>query len=134
MVLRQFCYQSTARHVLGPDELGAIMLRSRRSNRLLGVTGLLLFDGRRFLQALEGEPAAVESTWRRIRADERHHRLEVIADDPLDGDLREFGGWSMALLRLDGTGYTRLVPPLVAGVRRPLLRNQFELFAGLEPA
>ena len=125
--MRQFCYQSTARPGLSAGDVGAIIHLSRRNNRQVGVTGVLLFDGRRFLQLLEGEAAAVESVWRRIARDGRHAEPEVVADRAVD--VREFGHWDMALLRLDGSGFTRELEPLLAKVGDAALRARFAAFA-----
>lgn len=45
-------YISTATSVMTSQEIQLILDRSRRNNEQIQVTGLLLFDGKRFLQAL----------------------------------------------------------------------------------
>lgn len=93
----QFCYISTARPHVGPGAVDDILAASRRNNARAGVTGLLLFNGKRFLQILEGAPAAVESTYERILADDRHFALVKLSERTIDA--REFGGWDMAYER-----------------------------------
>lgn len=74
--------------------LDRILAASRRNNLAAGVTGLLYAEGRRFLQVLEGEEAAVAETFARIRRDPGHRAVVVLSDR--DVDAREFGEWAMA--------------------------------------
>ena len=69
-------------------------MASRRHNDVAGVTGLLFTDGMRFLQVLEGERAAVSTTFQRIQADPRHHAVVILSDREID--KRQFGKWAMA--------------------------------------
>lgn len=57
------------------------------------MTGLLLFDGKRFIQAIEGSVDAIGSTIDRIRADRRHSHLQIASDRQIEH--RQFGSWSM---------------------------------------
>ena len=125
----QLIYVSTAR---GPEsiDLDDILVKSRRNNRRDGITGLLHRKGRRFLQALEGEPGQVEAAYARIAADPRHFALVVLSRRTVDG--REFGEWSMATD--DGTGdIVAQVAALVEGAA-PSVRGTFEGFAAMRAA
>ncbi len=57
----QLCYISTARPQVTWDTVDEILSTSRRNNARNRVTGLLLFNGKRFLQILEGAPPMVEA-------------------------------------------------------------------------
>jgi hypothetical protein len=92
--LFQLVYISTAREDLAPDACQSIVEEARGRNAGLQITGLLLFNGKRFLQALEGEEADVRNVYRLIEADPRHHGLVIIGETPLE--KREFSQWSMA--------------------------------------
>ncbi|WP_342657556.1 BLUF domain-containing protein [Sphingomonas sp. NY01] len=91
--MRQLVYISTVRSG-APVEADAILAASRRNNARANVTGLLFFDGKRFLQALEGDDAVVDATYARIQADPRHHALVVLSDRNVEE--RSFGPWAMA--------------------------------------
>lgn len=91
--MRQLVYISSLRRGMAVDP-AAILDQARRNNARARVTGLLFFDGKRFLQALEGEDAVIDATFARIRQDERHHALVVLSDRAID--TREFGDWAMA--------------------------------------
>jgi hypothetical protein len=96
----QICYISTARPTVTPADVDAILAASRRNNQRLRVTGLLLFNGKRFLQLLEGPASAVEATYQRIAADPRHFALVRLSERAID--VREFGDWDMAFQRFAG--------------------------------
>ena len=91
--MRQLLYISSKTR--GPSvDLAAILSQSRRNNAAVAVTGLLYSDGTRFLQVLEGEPDAIETTFQRIKRDPRHKAVVILSDRNVT--VREFGGWSMA--------------------------------------
>lgn len=87
----QLVYISSA---VGQVDGEAVLAVSRRNNARDGLTGLLYADGRRFLQVLEGERAAVEWAYQRIAIDPRHRALVVLSQR--DVAEREFGPWEMA--------------------------------------
>jgi hypothetical protein len=91
--VRQLLYISTAAPSATVDVTG-ILAASLRNNRRAGVTGLLWTDDRRFLQVLEGEDAAVQGAFDRIKADPRHRAIVVLHDRTIA--VREFGAWEMA--------------------------------------
>lgn len=92
-VLHQLTYISTARPTLILADVEQILQTSRRNNERALVTGLLIFDGKRFLQALEGPLEAVEATFSRIALDQRHRALVRLSSR--HSEVREFGNWSM---------------------------------------
>jgi hypothetical protein len=90
----QLVYISTARGAVSAADLQRILLVSRRNNTREGITGLLFFDGMRFLQALEGDPARVVAAYARIASDARHRGVVELSRREIDD--REFGRWAMA--------------------------------------
>lgn len=127
----QLVYIST---VKGEDpDLDSVLMASRRNNARDGVTGLLFYDGKRFLQALEGEEATVGRVFARIQADPRHHALVVLSRRAIIG--REFGDWSMAHAE-PGVGADAMmdrVGRLVSNAA-PAVRATFERFAAIRRA
>ncbi len=55
---------------------------SRRRNGELSLAGVLLFDGHRFCQWLEGPAAALASVRQSIVEDPRHEFMSVLVDRP----------------------------------------------------
>jgi len=76
-VLSQYLYISTA-PTLPREEVDAILAASARNNPARGITGLLLFNGRNFLQLLEGDEGEVASLMDTITADPRHSGVSVL--------------------------------------------------------
>jgi len=66
-ILRQIIYKSVAVTGFDSRDLGPILFDARFYNRRQGVTGLLLFDGKCFLQALEGDAPDVGATFAWVR-------------------------------------------------------------------
>lgn len=75
--------------------LSQILAASNCNNRLNDITGALVFDEQWFIQALEGERAAVWATFDRLREDERHS--DVVVAEAVDLKARMFGNWWMGL-------------------------------------
>ena len=121
--MRQLIYLSNATPGFREAELGSILYHSRLNNRDVNVTGLLLFDGKRFLQALEGDEAEVMRTYRRIGSDKRHRKVVPLFKREVE--QREFGNWHMATRALEATGYSSSVEALLAGVTCPEVRAAF---------
>lgn len=93
MSLFRLIYASRAAEALTPADHEQILESSRRNNAKVGVTGLLAFGSREFLQCLEGSREAVNATYARILSDPRHQDVQLI--DCRDVDQRWFGEWGM---------------------------------------
>lgn len=104
MRLKTLTYTSRARLDLGDEELADIHETARHLNALDGITGLLLFDGARFLQIVEGSEEAVDNLVERLRMDPRHTAFEL--RDERYVEQRSFPDWSMDLVRVSA-GYLR---------------------------
>ena len=78
-MLRQYIYISTASGI-DSEAIESILESCRRNNRERNVTGLLLYNGRNFLQLLEGDVQDLSWVMARIEADPRHTGLSVMED------------------------------------------------------
>jgi hypothetical protein len=96
--LKTVTYTSLARFDLTASDLGDIQATARRLNALDGVTGLLIFNGTRFLQIIEGGESAIDDLVTRLRADDRHSAFEI--RDERFVEERAFPDWSMELVRV----------------------------------
>jgi len=92
--MRQLVYISASRSETSPEMLREILSVSRTNNERVGVTGLLMSGGNRFLQVLEGPTEAVGNTYKRIEQDKRHFATFVLTSKSVSA--RAFGDWSMA--------------------------------------
>jgi len=129
--LIRLIYISTARSELTKVELDGILRTSRRNNAAVGVTGLLIVGGRRFLQALEGPSDAVMQTYDQIKADARHFAAVTLDNRPIS--QRGFPDWAMGhqpsnAFRADGS-VAEDVAALIAPITEPTMRAYFAEFA-----
>ncbi len=99
-------YVSTETHSLSGAELLEMLERIRHANQKLDLTGLLLHRERSFFQVLEGEEGVVRKLYERICHDDRHHRVELLFEGPIEA--REFEDWSMGFVQLDEVDVARL--------------------------
>ena len=102
MKLKSLTYTSRARLDLNARDLADIHQTARRLNALDGITGLLIFNGTRFLQIIEGSEAAINSLVERLRADDRHSAFEIRDERSIED--RSFPDWSMELVTVSA-GY-----------------------------
>ncbi len=92
-----------------------ILRVARRNNARTGLTGVLLFDGVNFLQAIEGDIAGVEGAYERIACDLRHEDIELIEFKPIAE--RDYRGFPMAYvegLAAEQQTLRHLLPALTA--------------------
>lgn len=128
----QLVYISTANLPVSEPVLEAILAASRRNNDKVGVTGLLVAGGRRFLQVLEGPGQAVLATYARIQTDPRHKAFVLLSCKQVEE--RSFGDWSMAFQAGGDPGRTDLretVTRLTDTLEDRTLRAHFTGFAEL---
>ncbi len=85
------------RYVDGP-ELKNILNVAQTNNKKSGITGILLFNGGYFLQALEGSRAHVNKLYQSITKDQRHQNFQII--EFIDVATRTWGNWSMKLVSI----------------------------------
>lgn len=73
--------------------LADIIATSQNNNEKVGVTGGLISQSGRVLQALEGPDEVVDSLFSKIRIDERHENIDVLCNEKTYS--RHFPDWSM---------------------------------------
>ncbi len=76
-----------------------IAAQSRTANLAANITGVLVFDGMRFCQHLEGNRKQVMRLLERIRLDPRHTNVEVVHHGALNE--RRFRRFSLGYTTLD---------------------------------
>lgn len=92
-------YVSIATEAFRENQLLEILVVSRANNVRDGLTGMLLYKDRRFMQLLEGTEPAVRETYARILLDSRHRDSTVLLEGLVDE--RDYTDWSMAFQHLD---------------------------------
>ena len=92
MFLARLIYFSVQNGV-GDADIQNILDAARANNSLDGITGVLVYNGRHFLQILEGDRARVTKRFASILKDKRHKDVELI-DFSLIKE-RRFPQWTM---------------------------------------
>ena len=90
----QIIYISTATVPFSASDLDALLHKARLRNDAAGLTGMMVYSQGEFLQALEGETAAVLETFARIEEDPRHSDVVTLRRGPISSG-RMFENWSM---------------------------------------
>jgi hypothetical protein len=87
-------YSSEAVEAFKPDDLEEMLIHFRSTNKDLGITGALLYDGEhKIMQALEGPELNVKILYNQIVKDARHHSIRVLSKCKIT--QRNFDAWSM---------------------------------------
>ena len=87
-------YVSTIAPAACVSVVSTIAMRARVSNAVRSITGMLIFDGIRFCQYLEGSKDELIALFERISKDSRHAAVTMIHHGPLQE--RRFKKFSLA--------------------------------------
>ena len=98
--LHAFLYCSVFDPTQSAECVGDIVRTSREKNQHLGLTGILIFDGSRFCQYLEGPAQELNDVLTSIKKDQRHKDVKLQLHGPMHGE-RKFKGWSIAYAEVD---------------------------------
>jgi uncharacterized membrane protein (DUF373 family) len=96
----QVTYISSETRPMTQVDLSDILSKSRKNNIDLGITGMLLYGNKTFVQTLEGEEKKVNELISKIRRDNRHEDFRLISKKQID--KRQFSDWSMGFKNLGG--------------------------------
>jgi hypothetical protein len=97
--LHEVLYVSTIAPAAPISIVANIAPKARIANQARDITGLLIFDGMRFCQQLEGRPKEVLALMDRICRDPRHTNIEIIHQGPLAE--RRFRRFSLGYVSID---------------------------------
>jgi hypothetical protein len=97
--MHRIIYLSSGIKIFSDEEINDLLKVSRNNNEKNGITGLLLYSDGNFMQILEGEKEAVESTYNKILNDTRHRNIILISKEPIKN--RNFKEWKMGFSIVD---------------------------------
>jgi hypothetical protein len=97
--MHRIIYLSSGIKIFSDEEINDLLKVSRNNNEKNGITGLLLYSDGNFMQILEGEKEAVESTYNKILNDKRHRNIILISKEPIK--KRNFKEWKMGFSIVD---------------------------------
>ena len=92
-MLIRLVYVSTAQDAVDLNEFKRILLQAQSNNQRRDLTGMLAFNSKVFLQALEGARDQVNDLYARIMRDARHHSLALLKYSEIEE--RHWSNWSM---------------------------------------
>ncbi|WP_306208127.1 BLUF domain-containing protein [Actinoplanes sp. RD1] len=107
-MLSRLIYFSEERDV-GVHGVLRILDEARAGNEAEGITGVLAFDRRWFLQCLEGPRDALTRKFLTIARDQRHSGVTLIAFE--EAGARLFPDWTMGAMSVDTLDRDAFHPP-----------------------
>ena len=81
------------------QDLAELLVQARANNERRAITGMLLYKDGRFIQILEGHEEQVQTSFERIRKDERHRDVDLLW--LRYAQYRDFPDWTMGFLNAD---------------------------------
>ena len=120
--MKRVIYCSQAAFDMSPDELTGLLTVARRHNTEAKLSGMLLYCGQSFLQLLEGDSAALDPTYARILADDRHRNVRLLSDT--ETATRMFPDWTMGFEHIDAEDLAELVPGFTPPTAYPLVNPE----------
>jgi CheY-like chemotaxis protein len=114
--LHHLVYQSGITTPLGESELLLLLTQSRAFNAAHGLTGVLLYNEREFLQLLEGPKAHVHAVFARIARDPRHTTVVKLADGPILH--RQFTQWAMGFQAVQSVDFAHFIGYATSGIEK----------------
>lgn len=124
--MRRIVYISTSAD-LPETEVDRILESALRNNARMGITGFLTYNGRNFLQLIEGDQASLLKLMATLRRDPRHSGVAVMVDEVIAE--RCCPDWQMHRLRLADniavrqSQLTAELPVFLAGENRRIVEN-----------
>ena len=94
--MKQIIYASTATESVDYDVIKDLLTQCVAKNDEFGISGMLVFDGKHFLQCFEGDEVQVKQLQANIFMDTRHQNIHLIGEKEIDERL--FGQWCMGYL------------------------------------
>ena len=108
-------YVSSAIRGLSNDDINRIVMASEVSNKILNITGLLLYKGGNFMQLIEGDSNIIHKLHIKIENDIRHTGMITLLSENITH--RNFENWSMGYQNIDSLmGNEReVIKPFIMG-------------------
>ncbi|WP_312236319.1 BLUF domain-containing protein [Stenotrophomonas sp.] len=107
MPLRAIAYTSVAFEGIQASDIDRILMAASSFNKVAGVTGVLMFDGTRFLQYFEGPEDGVDSVYQRVVNARSHLYLRELARGAVA--TRHFPRWTMASAAIEPVVLTGMI-------------------------
>lgn len=96
LLMKQIIYTSTAVEKVDFDVVNDILTQAMLNNNEHGISGMMVFDGKHFLQCFEGDNAQVKQLKENIFRDTRHQNIYLLGENEITE--RSFNKWNMGYL------------------------------------
>jgi hypothetical protein len=94
--MKRLIYSSNSSENVDFKIVGEILTHAMNRNKEIGITGMMVYDGHRFLQCIEGDETVVDELWQKLTKDTRHHSLYIHGTE--FDDKRLFPEWNMGYM------------------------------------
>ncbi|MGB7418180.1 MAG: BLUF domain-containing protein [Erythrobacter sp.] len=118
--MKRLIYHSYGVDDLSQDAVFDIVSGSAHRNGALGLSGFLLYQNGCFLQLLEGDAAAVDALYAKVRQDPRHHSVETLFETAISA--KSFDMWRMK--RIASGNVAQVINTLCAHSLGPLPKSE----------
>jgi hypothetical protein len=95
----ELIYCSIANQNLKEEDILGILEKARDFNTKNDITGCLLLNNNEYIQILEGDNKIIEEVINKIKMDDRHSNVMVLAENEIKD--RVFDKWSMAYHKIE---------------------------------
>ena len=99
-MLSQLVYVSDRKATCTDAEMEKILSACKKNNPPLGITGVLLYSDKKFIQLVEGESAVITGLYDKIKLDPRHGKVMMISYGPIKE--KSFPSWHMGARKIEG--------------------------------
>jgi hypothetical protein len=106
-MLYELLYTSEAVNDFNQQQMLELLNQARTNNQRRGVTGLLIYHKKEFMQLIEGEKEEILELWRTIKVDKRHYASKAIYHGAINE--RGFSDWSIAFQNIDKLDISKLI-------------------------
>ncbi len=116
-MLVRLIYASRSCEPIGHELIDNILSVALRRNLEHGITGVLCYSDRVFVQALEGGREQVNALYRHLLQDSRHKDVILLAYEEIN--VRHYPTWTMGRVRLDKVNRSLLLKYSCTGTFDP---------------
>jgi hypothetical protein len=94
--MKQMIYTSTATESVNFDVINDLLTQCVQKNNEFSISGMMVFDGKQFLQCIEGNEAQINQLQENIFKDTRHQNIYLLGEEEVTERL--FNKWNMGYL------------------------------------
>jgi hypothetical protein len=114
--MKQLIYASTPDESVTLSSVQFILTNAIVANGTKRVSGMLVYNGKYFLQCIEGSDEAIDELFEKIKVDGRHANLKLIGT--IDIEKRDFEAWNM--------GYVNTKSQIKKVIHEECGKNEFD--------